>query len=165
MKPNLNEIIIAHDGTRTIIGEIAHNLALAGPQGIFKLCEGDVFHVFECVKGGAWVLRASCSDREAAVRYWTDGRVLVTDNRHERRGASIVPTEHEKAEWARMARAAYAEDKGQIGSYFAGLAAMRQGQAISLSAFDSAQRDYRAWLNWGFQGILNAPRLEGGALA
>lgn len=65
-------------------------------------------------------------------------------------GAAIqTPTEHEKNEWQRLARAAYASGKLTVGNRFSVAAATPAGEVISLKRFDALQDQYRAWLNFG----------------
>lgn len=64
----------------------------------------------------------------------------------------VTPTEHEKREWSRMAQAAYAADRNDIGHRFSGAAALRVGEAMLVAAFDALQTEYRAWLTFGEMG-------------
>jgi hypothetical protein len=68
--------------------------------------------------------------------------------------ATIVPTEHEKAEWSRLAKAAYASDRNDIGHTFSmASGCCLIGQAITLSRFDYLQSIYRQWLIGGFSNV------------
>ena len=58
----------------------------------------------------------------------------------------IIPTPHEKNEWARMAQAAYNHGHSAVGHKYAGLARLRNGVPITRERFDDAQAQYRAWL-------------------
>lgn len=62
----------------------------------------------------------------------------------------MIPTEHEKSEWSRLAQNAYGLDLNDIGHKFSGYASLRRGEAIPLSRFDSLQSEYRQWLVSGF---------------
>jgi hypothetical protein len=58
----------------------------------------------------------------------------------------MTPNAHEKAEWARLAQAAYSRDRNDIGHRFSGAASLRNAEAITLSLFDELQGIYRDWL-------------------
>jgi hypothetical protein len=60
--------------------------------------------------------------------------------------ATITPTEHAKAEWARFAIACYANGRNDLGHHFSALSAMRSGLSIDSETYDAAQEMYRAWL-------------------
>lgn len=62
----------------------------------------------------------------------------------------ITPTEHEKREWSRMARAAYAEDRNEIGHQFSAYSALLHNEAIPTARFDELQAQYQQWLVFGF---------------
>lgn len=62
---------------------------------------------------------------------------------------TITPSEHEKSEWSRMARAAYAADYNSVGHRYSGAAALHINQPMSLATFDALQEAYRSWLVWG----------------
>lgn len=57
---------------------------------------------------------------------------------------------HEKAEWSRLAQAAYAADRNAIGHQYSVAASLPNGGQISISRFDWLQRGYRGWLIGGF---------------
>lgn len=57
---------------------------------------------------------------------------------------TITPSEHERAEWRRMAIAAYRVGRRGTGHRYNMAAALRG--AIPLTEFDALQRDYLAWL-------------------
>ena len=59
---------------------------------------------------------------------------------------TITPTEHEKAEWSRMARAAYAARRNAIGHRYSMAATLRHNEAMRPTRFDELQNGYRAWL-------------------
>ena len=62
---------------------------------------------------------------------------------------SITPTEHEKAEWSRLARAAYKSGLNPIGHRYSAAAALRRGECIPIVRFDALQAGYRAWMCFG----------------
>lgn len=64
----------------------------------------------------------------------------------------ITPTQHEKNEWSRLARWAYANDRNDVGHRFSMAASARNGESISIALFDSLQRGYRSWLIDGMGG-------------
>lgn len=64
-----------------------------------------------------------------------------------------TPTEHEKNEWARMARDAYAKGFNAIGHRFSVAAALPRGEKIPSARFDSLMADYRAWLIDGWKAF------------
>jgi len=60
---------------------------------------------------------------------------------------TIIPTEHEKREWSRMAQAAYSAGHNAIGTRYSMASALCIiGAAMDLTRFDSLQSGYRAWL-------------------
>ena len=63
----------------------------------------------------------------------------------------ITPTEHEKAEWSRMAVDAYRTGRNSIGHRFSMAATLCKGEPCDVHWFDSLQNDYRAWLCDGFE--------------
>ena len=60
---------------------------------------------------------------------------------------TVTLTQHERNEWIRMAKAAYAKGHNDIGHVYSAAAAKA---SIPVAQFDSLQRDYRAWLIDGF---------------
>lgn len=68
----------------------------------------------------------------------------------------VTPTEHEKREWSRMARAAYAEDRNEIGHQFSAYAAILRNEPIPTARFDALQSQYRQWLVFGFGAPVSA---------
>lgn len=71
------------------------------------------------------------------------------------RGAGVmVPTDHEKSEWSRMARAAYADDWNATGHRFSAAASLESGRSIPLHQFDDLQAEYRSWLIGGFYRVV-----------
>ncbi len=61
----------------------------------------------------------------------------------------IHQTEHEKAEWLRMAVAAYAAGRNDIGNKYSAAARTKPGSEMRLWEFDSLMADYRSWLVFG----------------
>jgi len=62
----------------------------------------------------------------------------------------ITPTEHNKREWSRMARAAYAAGRNDVGHRYSGAAAyLRIGESMRLTTWNMLQDGYRAWLVFG----------------
>jgi hypothetical protein len=59
---------------------------------------------------------------------------------------TITPTEHEKAEWSRMAKDAYRTGHNAVGHRFSMAATLCKGEQCRLSWFDSLQNDYLHWL-------------------
>jgi len=58
----------------------------------------------------------------------------------------MIPTQHEKDEWSRMAQTAYAARRNDAGHKFSVAASTPNGTAVSLQYFDALQSEYRAWL-------------------
>lgn len=58
----------------------------------------------------------------------------------------ITPTEREKAEWARFAKAAFENGHPATGRRFKIAASTPEGMRMRLERFDELQSDYRAWL-------------------
>lgn len=63
---------------------------------------------------------------------------------------NIAPSAHEKAEWSRLAQAAYAVNLNSIGHKYSGAASIPNNAAIDIGYFDLLQSGYRAWLLSGF---------------
>ena len=61
---------------------------------------------------------------------------------------TITPTEHEKAEWSRMAVAAYSANRNDVGHRYSAAASLPRGSIIPVNRFDNLQHGYRAWLCW-----------------
>ena len=53
------------------------------------------------------------------------------------------PTEHERAEWKRMAQSAYARGIEEVGNRYMSAATL---QVMPLARFDVLMGNYRAWL-------------------
>lgn len=58
----------------------------------------------------------------------------------------MIPNQHEKNEWSRMAQAAYGRGLNDIGHRYSGAASLRTHQVMTDPYFDSLQEGYRAWL-------------------
>jgi hypothetical protein len=61
----------------------------------------------------------------------------------------ITPTIHEKAEWARLAQAAYEQGYNRIGHRYSAAASMPEGMRIQAWRFNDLQSDYADWLVFG----------------
>ena len=58
----------------------------------------------------------------------------------------MILTKHEKEEWSRFAKAAYAKDRNDVGHCFSMGAALRENDSVTSQWFDDRQEIYRAWL-------------------
>jgi len=58
----------------------------------------------------------------------------------------ITPTSAEKSEWSRMAQAAYAAGRNDIGHRYSVAASLPALARIATREFDELHGDYRAWL-------------------
>lgn len=61
----------------------------------------------------------------------------------------VIPNAHEKAEWSRLARAAYRAGLNKVGHRYSTAAALIDGLTVSTAYFDMLQSNYRRWLNDG----------------
>lgn len=68
---------------------------------------------------------------------------------------TMIPTEHEKSEWSRLAQDAYRHDLNGIGHRFSIYASMKRGEQMPIGLFDVMQSEYRQWLNGGFETLLS----------
>jgi hypothetical protein len=59
---------------------------------------------------------------------------------------TITPSAHEKAEWSRMAQAAYLAGHNATGHRYSVAASIPINAPVPVTTFDSLQTDYRAWL-------------------
>lgn len=59
---------------------------------------------------------------------------------------TMTPNAHEKAEWSRMAQAAYASGLNTIGHIYSAAASAPEGRGVGLYYFYRLQAGYRAWL-------------------
>lgn len=59
---------------------------------------------------------------------------------------NMTPTQAEKAGWSRMAQAAYAINRNDIGHRYSAAASLSNGGHMPLRLFDQLMADYRAWL-------------------
>ncbi len=64
-----------------------------------------------------------------------------------------IPSDHDKAEWSRLAVDAYRLGLNDVGHRFSGAAALRRGDVITLLMYDALQEEYREWLIGGFPGL------------
>jgi hypothetical protein len=62
---------------------------------------------------------------------------------------NMKPSQHEKAEWARLAKDAYRHGDLVLGHRFSAKASMPAGAELSLSEYDCLQSIYRHWLVFG----------------
>lgn len=62
--------------------------------------------------------------------------------------SKITPTHAEKMEWSRMAQAAYAIGRNDIGHRYSAAASLRNGDWIPLKFYDDLMKGYRPWLLW-----------------
>lgn len=58
----------------------------------------------------------------------------------------VTPTEHEKREWSRMAQAAYAAGRNDVGHPYSMAATLRKGERMAVARYDALMSGYRAWL-------------------
>ena len=72
---------------------------------------------------------------------------------------TIVPTEHDKREWSRLAQAAYACDRNELGHKFSMAATLRIGEPCTLAFYDTLQGIYRAWLIGGIPYVTSGHTL------
>lgn len=70
---------------------------------------------------------------------------------------TMIPTEHEKSEWSRLAQDAYSKDRNDIGHRFSIAASAKAGVEFELTYFDELQGEYRQWLNFGFSTVEPEP--------
>jgi len=66
------------------------------------------------------------------------------------RVAPMRPTEHERAEWSRLAADAYRTGRNAFGHRFSAAAARSE---MTWSEYDSLMTIYRRWLNWGWPEV------------
>ncbi len=67
----------------------------------------------------------------------------------------VTPTNHERAEWSRLAIEAYRLGYTSEGTRFSTRAAVVH--TMTVSEYDSLMRDYRAWLIDGFKSFGQEP--------
>jgi hypothetical protein len=63
----------------------------------------------------------------------------------------MTPTEHEKAEWSRLAQSAYECGLNAIGHRYSTSASLPRGATLPIGNFDELQTGYRNWLIEGFR--------------
>lgn len=61
----------------------------------------------------------------------------------------IIPTDHEKAEWARMGETAFYAGYDGVSHRYMSASCHPKGQPMLLERFDRLQAAYRSWLCWG----------------
>lgn len=61
----------------------------------------------------------------------------------------MVPSQHDKNEWSRLAQAAYAAGRNDVGHRYSVAASLRTGEPLPLRFFDELQTGYRGWLVFG----------------
>ena len=66
---------------------------------------------------------------------------------------TITPTEHCKAEWARMAQDAYATGRNFYGHRYSARASDPAGTPLRTEAYDALMHTYRQWLVFGWYGV------------
>jgi hypothetical protein len=59
---------------------------------------------------------------------------------------NMTPTHAEKMGWSRMAQAAYAISRNDLGHRYSAAASLSTGAHMPLRMFDQLMADYRAWL-------------------
>jgi hypothetical protein len=64
-----------------------------------------------------------------------------------------MPTEHEKAEWSRMAQDAYWRGRNDMGHRFSAAAAYRRMERMPQAKFDALMELYRGWLVFGWTRV------------
>lgn len=71
---------------------------------------------------------------------------------------TMTPNAHERAEWQRLALAAYDCDRTKVGARF-NVAASDSSllHTMPIHDFDEMQAIYRQWLVYGFTGIADLP--------
>ncbi len=65
----------------------------------------------------------------------------------------ITPTEHERAEWARMAHDAYRTGRNCYGTRYSVRSAL--GGPMAVFIYDTLMRTYRTWLVFGWDAVEN----------
>jgi hypothetical protein len=70
---------------------------------------------------------------------------------------TYTPTEHDKAEWSRMAQDAYKTGRNFFGHRYSMAATLRRNEAMRLDVFDTLQHVYRQWLVFGWSEV-ESPR-------
>lgn len=66
----------------------------------------------------------------------------------------ITVTKHDCDEWSRMATAAYAADRNDIGHRYSMAATVGDGARVNTAWYDRIQAGYRAWLVSGEWPVL-----------
>lgn len=87
---------------------------------------------------------------DASLRAWQLDHAWMTSTTNR---SLVTPTEHEKAEWSRLAVDAYRLGLNDVGHRFSGSAALGRNEPITVQAFNALQDEYREWLIAGFPGF------------
>lgn len=66
---------------------------------------------------------------------------------------TITPTDHDRAEWSRLAQDAYRSERNPMGHKFSAAAAWRAGVPMPIGIYDDLQGIYRAWLIGGWLAV------------
>ncbi len=67
----------------------------------------------------------------------------------------ITVTEHNKAEWSRLAQGAYLHgNRNSFGHRYSMAATLRVGEKMDLDTYDMLQEGYREWLINGFAYLI-----------
>lgn len=64
-------------------------------------------------------------------------------------GQLITPTEHDKAEWSRLAQAAYHSGWNEVGHTFSAGASLPRNGRMDIRRYDAMMAVYRDWLCFG----------------
>ena len=67
----------------------------------------------------------------------------------------ITPTEHDKAEWSRMAQDAYRTNRNFYGHRYSVAATLPKGEPMRADVFDTLQNTDRTWLVFGWSEVEN----------
>lgn len=103
--------------------------------------------------GGDWYVCPFTADTqrditvpEAYARPYPTRAMAIHAMSMAQQDAMLTPTAHEKAEWSRMARAAYAADRNDIGRRYSVAGSLPMSGQMTVGYFDRLQRGYRGWL-------------------
>jgi hypothetical protein len=77
---------------------------------------------------------------------------LANTNPMTNTATTITPTAAEKAEWSRLAQAAYKGGQNAVGHRFSMAAALPNAAALPVARYDALQAAYRSWLLTGQLG-------------
>jgi hypothetical protein len=76
----------------------------------------------------------------------TDPHSLLNTSQEYKLFTAMTPTQHEKDEWSRLARAAYDAGRNDVGHHYSAASSLPRDARIRLAYFDALQEGYRAWL-------------------